>query len=67
MSSSKAFLSIRLDTELRDELQKASELEHRSMSNFSRLLLEYAWDKYLGAGSIRELLANSENSMARRE
>jgi hypothetical protein len=67
MNSGKAFLSIRVDHELRDELQKASGLEHRSLSSFSRLLLEYAWNQYLAAGSVRELLSNREQSTSRRE
>jgi hypothetical protein len=57
MQESKAFLTVRVDSALKDELLKASQLEHRSLSNFSRLLLEYAWGQYLKAGSIRELLA----------
>lgn len=60
MQESKAFLTIRVDAALKDELLKASQLEHRSLSNFSRLLLEYAWGQYLKAGSIRELLAPAE-------
>ncbi len=42
MAQAKDFISTRLDRELKDELLKASELERRSLSNFSRLLLEYA-------------------------
>jgi hypothetical protein len=67
MGSSKAFLSVRVDHELRDELQKASDLEHRSLSGFSRLLLEYAWNQYLAAGSIRELLSSREQHISRRD
>jgi hypothetical protein len=62
MDGSKAFLTIRIDTSLKDELVKASQLEHRSLSNFGRLLLEFAWGGYLKAGSIRELLTEKEHS-----
>jgi len=65
MAGSKAFLTIRIDRELRDELHQASELERRSLSAFSRLLLEYAWGQYLKAGSIRELLSQQEQSLER--
>jgi uncharacterized protein (DUF1778 family) len=60
MPQSKDFISIRLDEELKAELQKAAELERRSLSNFGRLLLEYAWDQYLKAGSIRALIERHE-------
>jgi predicted transcriptional regulator len=60
---SKDFISIRLDGELKAELQKAAELERRSISNLGRLLIEYAWSQYLKAGSMRELLAHSEHSL----
>ena len=56
MSQARGFISIRLDDELKTELQQAAELERRSMSNFCRLLLEYAWGEYLKAGSMRNLL-----------
>lgn len=56
MSQASEFISIRLDGELKTELQQAAEMERRSLSNFSRLLLEYAWGEYLGAGSMRNLL-----------
>lgn len=67
MAGSKAFLTIRIDRELRGELRQASELERRSLSAFSRLLLEYAWAQYLRAGSIRELLSPQEQSLHRSE
>jgi hypothetical protein len=54
---SKDYISIRLDEELKAELQQASEVERRSLSNFCRLLLEYAWGQYLRAGSMRDLLS----------
>ena len=57
MPQSKDFISIRLDQALKAELQKAAELELRSLSNFSRLLIEYAWAQYLKAGSMRELIS----------
>jgi uncharacterized protein (DUF1778 family) len=53
---SKDFISIRLDEKLKAELQAAAELERRSLSNFGRLLLEYAWAQYLKAGSMRGLI-----------
>lgn len=56
MSQVSEFISIRLDGELKAELRQAAELERRSLSNFSRLLLEYAWGEYLRAGSMRNLL-----------
>lgn len=63
MPQSKDFISIRLDTELKAELQKAAELERRSISNFGRLLIEFAWSQYLKAGSMRELIAQHEHSL----
>ncbi len=63
MPQSKDFISIRLDTELKAELQKAAELERRSVSNFGRLLIEFAWSQYLKAGSMRELIAQHEHSL----
>ena len=60
MPLSKDFVSIRLDEALKAELQAAAELERRSLSNFSRLLLEYAWAQYLKAGSIRGLIEQYE-------
>jgi len=62
-SQAKDFISIRIDPGLKDELLKASELERRSLSNFSRLLLEFAWARYLEAGSMRELLAHQEHNV----
>ena len=58
--SEKAFLTIRVDAELKKELSQASEVEHRTISSFSRLLLEYAWGQYLRAGSVRDLLSTEE-------
>jgi len=62
MSENKAFLTIRVDAELRRELMQAAQIEHRTVSGFSRLLLEFAWGQYLKAGSIRELLSPQEES-----
>ena len=56
MPISKDFISIRLDERLKAELQTAAEMERRSLSNFGRLLLEYAWSEYLKAGSMRKLI-----------
>lgn len=66
MNHVKDFVSVRLDKALKEELVKASELEHRSLSNFSRLLLEFAWDEYLKAGSMRELLSQKGEILERR-
>ncbi len=60
MSQATGFVSIRLDGELKTELQQAAELERRSLSNFCRLLLEYAWGEYLKAGSMRNLLDRTQ-------
>ena len=61
---SKDFISIRVDGELKKELLQASDVERRSLSNFCRLLLEYAWGEYLKAGSMRNLL-DAENPVHR--
>lgn len=63
MSTRSEYLTIRVDAELKDEISKAAQLEHRSLSNLSKLLLEFAWDRYLAAGSIRELLENSHRKV----
>ncbi len=60
MPQSKDFVSIRIDQELKAELLKAADVERRSLSNFSRLLLEFAWAQYLKAGSISNLIAQEE-------
>jgi uncharacterized protein (DUF1778 family) len=65
MNRTKDFVTIRLDHELKDELQKAAQLESRSLSNFGRLLLEYAWDQYLKAGSMRDLISKRERALDR--
>jgi uncharacterized protein (DUF1778 family) len=56
MNSKSEYLTIRVDSELKDEISKAAQVEHRSLSNISKLLLEFAWSQYLAAGSMRELL-----------
>jgi hypothetical protein len=65
VTQQKDFVSIRLDKELKAELLQAAELEHRSLSNFSRLLLEFAWAQYLRAGSMRDLIARQEHTLDR--
>jgi hypothetical protein len=37
------YVSIRLDKELKAKLQKGARTEHRTLSNYCRLLLEYAY------------------------
>lgn len=66
MPNPKDFVSIRLDEELKSELLKAAQIEQRSLSNFSRLLLEFAWGQYLKAGSISNLISQEEHSLGRR-
>lgn len=65
MSQARDFISIRLDGELKAELQQAAEVERRSLSNFCRLLLEYAWGEYLRAGSMRNLLDRTQQTADR--
>jgi uncharacterized protein (DUF1778 family) len=65
VAATKDFVTIRLDQELKAELQKAAELESRSLSNFGRLLLEFAWAEYLKAGSMRELISRRERILDR--
>lgn len=72
MTQAKEFISIRLDGELKAELNQASDVERRSLSNFCRLLLEYAWGEYLKAGSMRNLLegksiTNNTNQRSEKE
>lgn len=57
MNQPKDFITVRLDEKLKAELIKAADVERRSLSNFSRLLLEYAWGEYLKAGSLHDLLS----------
>lgn len=65
MTQTKDFVSIRLDQELKTELQQAAELEHRSLSNFCRLLIEFGWAQYLRAGSMKDLLKLEEAGVKR--
>ena len=65
MSQVSDFVSIRLDSELKTELQQAAELERRSLSNFCRLLLEYSWGEYLKAGSMRNLVERIQQTSDR--
>lgn len=51
------YLTLRLDTSLKDALVDAARAEHRPLSNFCRLLLEFAFNEYRQAGSIRDLLS----------
>lgn len=67
MIQTKDFISIRIDTELKSELVQASDVERRSLSNFCRLLLEYAWGEYLKAGSMRNLLDGRNTASQRSE
>jgi hypothetical protein len=53
----KDFITVRLDQKLKAELLKAADVERRSLSSFSRLLLEYAWGEYLKASSLHDLLS----------
>lgn len=66
MSSSSEYLTVRVDAELKEEISKAAQIEHRSVSNISKLLLEYAWGRYLAAGSMRELLEENEKEADRK-
>ena len=60
MSIKSEYITVRVDSELKDELLKAAEIEHRTLSSMGKLLLEYGWGKYLEAGSMRELLESTE-------
>jgi uncharacterized protein (DUF1778 family) len=66
MPQSKDFISVRLDKALKAELQAAAEMERRSLSNFGRLLLEYAWAQYLKAGSMQALIAMHDHHSVER-
>jgi hypothetical protein len=62
----KDFITVRLDEKLKAELFKAADIERRSLSNFSRLLLEYAWGEYLKAGSLHDLLSPPSEAVKQR-
>ena len=57
MAKRMSYVSVRLDEELKAELQKASGLEVRTLSTFCRLLLEYGWSSYLRSGSLSGLMS----------
>jgi hypothetical protein len=62
----KDFITVRLDEKLKAELLKAADIERRSLSNLSRLLLEYAWGEYLKAGSLHDLLSPRSEAVKQR-
>jgi hypothetical protein len=62
----KDFITVRLDEKLKAELLKAADVERRSLSNFSRLLIEYAWGEYLKAGSLHDLLSPPTEAVKQR-
>jgi hypothetical protein len=62
----KDFITVRLDEKLKAELHKAADMERRSLSNFSRLLIEYAWNEYLKAGSLHDLLSPPTEAVKQR-
>ena len=66
MNRPKDFITVRLDEKLKAELLKASDMERRSLSNFSRLLIEYAWSEYLKAGSLHDLLSPPTEAVKQR-
>lgn len=57
------YITVRVDSGFKDALVEASRAEHRPLSNFCRLLLEYAFGHYGRAGSIHTLLLAQENAM----
>lgn len=65
VGSKNEYLTIRVDAELKAEISKAAQVEHRSLSNISKLLLEYAWSRYLAAGSMHHLLNRNEKEAHR--
>ena len=66
MNRPKDSITVRLDEKLKAELLKAADMERRSLSNFSRLLLEYAWGEYLKAGSLHDLLSSPSEAVKQR-
>jgi hypothetical protein len=62
----KDFITVRLDEKLKAELLKAADVERRSLSNFSRLLIEYAWGEYLKKGSLHDLLSPPAEAVKQR-
>jgi hypothetical protein len=57
MAERMEYITTRVDAELKDEMEKACEIEGRKLSTFCRLLLEYGWNSYLRAGSIAALVS----------
>lgn len=66
MNRPKDFITVRLDERLKAELLKAADIERRSLSNFSRLLIEYAWGEYLKTGSLHDLLSPPTEAVRQR-
>ena len=58
-----SYVTIRLDDELKAELEKAAGLEGRTLSTFCRLFLEYGWNSYLRAGSLSELITREARTI----
>jgi hypothetical protein len=56
-------VTIRLRPELRDEMIRFAEQEHRSLGNFGAILLEWAFERVKVAGSTVKLLGRSGKSM----
>jgi hypothetical protein len=49
-------VTVRLRPELRDEMIRFAEHEHRSLGNFGAILLEWAFERVKVAGSTVKLL-----------
>ena len=52
-------VTVRLRPELRDEMIRFAEQEHRSLGNFGAILLEWAFERVKVAGSTVELLGRN--------
>jgi predicted DNA-binding protein len=63
MAERMSSVTIRLDPELKAELEAASSLEGRTLSTFGRLLLEYGWNSYLRAGSLASLVSREAQTI----
>lgn len=61
------YITVRVDRSLKTELMDACASEHRPLSSFCRLLLEYAFDQYRRAGSVRDLLLPREHEFSSKE
>ena len=66
MTESKEYLSVRVDAKFKNALVQAAETEHRALSNFCRLLLEFAFEQYQQAGSLHDLLHPERQTSLRR-